>query len=218
MKEIDGIKLDNLWRERDGLGADSNNDNNKSTTGPTNNGSNTKTEPTDDEVKNIETTSRPAINTTNKPATMRAPKLPKNIDRKKILKIALIVAIILIIGGLATSVALLYQENQHLRDPQYVATEAKKADDDLLSKISLHIQLPTSDPVIYTVSNKEAEDSTQMATSLGVTLENNDKIVIYSEDKTFVVYRPGEDRIVKSGPIAITATTEDQAAIEGSTQ
>ncbi|MDR2524208.1 MAG: hypothetical protein LBC95_01545 [Candidatus Nomurabacteria bacterium] len=203
MKDLDGIKLDNLWREREGLGPGSGDERKpaeppRESENQSNDGLTAKSEPAMVDVGKKNETPR-------KSESGEAPKAPKKRNVSKPLLVALVV---LVICGLATLVVLQYQENQRLRDPQQVAAEAEKANSDLLGKVSRLIQLPSSTPIIYAVSDKEADDSKQMATSLGVTLENEDKIIIYSEDKMFIVYRPNEDRVIKSGPIAITAADE----------
>jgi hypothetical protein len=202
MKDIDGIKLDGLWRQREGLNP--NKDEAKPAKVSRPGDSMMVEEPND-------TRQEPRDNGARRNRTRKFPRGPKN---SKTTKIILIVLAVLVVGGLGTAVVLQYQENQRLRDPAYVAAEADKVNNDLINQISRSIQLPDSTPVIYTVSDKEAEDAKQMAISLGATLENGDKILIYSEDKTFVVYRPDEDRVIKSGPVAITSEAADTEPTE----
>jgi hypothetical protein len=123
-----------------------------------------------------------------------------------------ITIIVLLVAGLATGAVYLYQENQRLRDPAEVQKITDAENDEILQKVSNLMHLPKGEAVFATVTDKEAlKDQPFFAEA-----ENGDKLLIFSESSTAIIYRPSENKIVASGPVAISAdsTSTTQSTVE----
>jgi cytoskeletal protein RodZ len=136
-----------------------------------------------------------------------APKRHKKSGKKSPVA-ALVVAAVVVIGGLVAFSVYQYKQAEYLKTPEGVAEIAKKDSDELVSKVSQLIKLPDEEAVVATVDDKDKLREQPFF----VDVENGDKVLIFSAASRAVIYRPSENRIINSGPIAITA--EDAAADE----
>lgn len=138
------------------------------------------------------------------PATKPAlsPKKPKK--PKNIWKIIAIVILALLVVGLAGWGVYSYTELEKLRSPEYTEQQAQQESKALVDKVSKLIELPDEEPVVATVSDKEKlADQPFFAKA-----ENGDKVLIFSESSMAIIYRESTDKIINSGPIAISSTEE----------
>jgi cytoskeletal protein RodZ len=130
---------------------------------------------------------------------------PQRKIRKSPLKVVIIVAVAVVVVGLAVFAVYQYQQAEYLRTPEGIAEIAKRDSDALVGKVSQLIQLPDEEAVIATVDDKDKLKEQPFFADA----ENGDKVLIFSAASRAVIYRPSENRIINSGPIAITA--EDAA-------
>jgi type VI protein secretion system component VasK len=114
------------------------------------------------------------------------------------LRIALGILAAVVIVALAATVVILWQQNATLRDTdQAVAEQAQQLKD----KVSLLMEVPDETPVIATVSAvEELRDQPFFKKA-----ENGDKVLIFSAEKKAVIYRESTNKIINSGPIAVTS-------------
>jgi len=134
-------------------------------------------------------------------AKTEKPKTPEK-KKSKVPKIIITIIIILIIGGLAAFIIIQYNENQYLRSPEGIAEQQQKEAETLVEKVSKIMQLPDEQPTIATVSDKEKLSEQPFFADA----ENGDKVLIFSQAGRAVIYRTSENRIINSGPIAITSS------------
>ena len=120
---------------------------------------------------------------------------------KRRLIILVIVILAIIAAGATTLLVLQYQENERLRSPEAAAEIAQKETNALVAKVSVLMQLPNEEPVIATV-----EDITKLSDQpFFADAKNGDKVLIFPTASRAVIYRPSDNIIINSGPIAITA-------------
>ncbi|MDR1197115.1 MAG: hypothetical protein LBL08_02470 [Candidatus Nomurabacteria bacterium] len=106
-----------------------------------------------------------------------------------------------VILGLVGFGAWQYMENVNLRSPDGQKAIAEQETNDLVSKVSALIKLPDETPTIATVSDKEKlKDQPFFADA-----DNGDKVLIFAESSQAIIYRESDNRIINSGPIAISA-------------
>lgn len=127
------------------------------------------------------------------------------LSSKIIVILALVVALVSI--GFATYQ---YTEAQKLKTTE----GAKQAADDeakaLKAKVALLMQLPTEKPTVATI-----KDITKLKDQPFFNgAKNGDKVLIFTEARKAVIYRESENKIINSGPIAVTS---DQEASKGVT-
>lgn len=120
---------------------------------------------------------------------------------KKTLKVVLIVLITMLFLGLVGWGIYSYIEMQNLRDPEYSQQLAEKDKNALIEKLSKHIELPDEEVVVATVTDKEKLADQPFFEKA----EDGDKVLIFSESSMAVIYRESTDKIINSGPIAITS-------------
>ena len=148
----------------------------------------------------------PTSEKTPEPKPTVAPKKPKKQKTtKKTLKIiAIIVAGIAFLGLVGWGVYS-YMELEKLQNPDYAKQQAEQESQDLVEKVGKLMELPSEEPVVATVSDKtKLADQPFFAKA-----ENGDKVLIFSENSVAVIYRESADKIINSGPIAITSTEEE---------
>jgi hypothetical protein len=103
--------------------------------------------------------------------------------------------------GVVVVAVLEYREIIKLRDPEAQSEVIKKEALELKNKVGRLIQLPDEEPTIATV--KEA-DKLKQQDFFKDALEG-DKVLIFTEAKRAVIYRPGEHKIINSGPIVLAS-------------
>ena len=94
-----------------------------------------------------------------------------------------------------------WRENERLKDPDYVATQAQRDADELVTKVSKLMIVPDESPTIATVKDAEKLRTSEVFFK---DVENGDKILIFAAAQTAVVYRESDNRIIKSGPIVMS--------------
>ncbi len=123
------------------------------------------------------------------------------IKSKTIIKVLLLIVIIL--AGL-----LIYQVLNNADPSKQVdhTTIAKEERDDLLRRVGAHIVLPTNEiPTLATVSDPSQLKQYPFFESAAV----GDKVLIYSQNKKAILYRPSEDKIVVIAPILSKQNSEN---------
>jgi cytoskeletal protein RodZ len=143
----------------------------------------------------------------------KLPERPKKSSKKRSTKVAIIVAVAgVIFVGLAAFAIYQYSQAEYLKTPEGIAEIAKQDSDQLVEKVSQLIKLPDEEAVVATVDDKDKLREQPFF----VDVENGDKVLIFSAASRAVIYRPSENRIINSGPIAITAedTAAEQTTVE----
>ena len=169
-----------------------------------------------DEMYNQEEDNKPvAIKRSHEPQFKSEHKSPKIKKHKgsspEWKKIAAIVGAVLAVALIGWSV---YSsiELSKMQDPDYASQHAQEEVEVLVQKVGKLMELPEGEPVIATVSDKsKLTDQPFFAKA-----ENGDKVLIFADSSIAIIYRGSNDKIINSGPIAITAdTSEDGSATEG---
>jgi hypothetical protein len=124
-------------------------------------------------------------------------------------KLRLVLAILAsaVIVALVATVVILWQQNSALRNTdQAVAEQAQQ----LKNKVSILMEVPDETPVIATVSAvEELRDQPFFKKA-----ENGDKVLIFSAEKKAVIYRESTNKIINSGPIAVTSDDSGDVVTE----
>ncbi|HSW65695.1 MAG TPA: hypothetical protein VLI54_00970 [Bacillota bacterium] len=114
-------------------------------------------------------------------------------------------AAILVLLGVASVFGALYfrsraQLRQALHDsPNSVATETSA----LISKISVHMVLPSEKPTIAIV-----EDAKKLASqSFFKHAQNGDRVLVYTKSKKAILYRPSQDKVIEVAYLNTSAST-----------
>jgi hypothetical protein len=134
----------------------------------------------------------------------------------KNVQIVLIVLLIIVLGAGLGGSYFLYSLNTDLGN-KYDALNIKYQDllenpdkaaqieiDMLVSKVAELISVPTDEkPTVATVQDKEAlKDQAFFANAA-----NGDKVIIYSNAKKAILYRPSNNRIIEVAPLVLDTTT-----------
>lgn len=92
-----------------------------------------------------------------------------------------------------------YIKPQVPKDPQQAQAEELQQ---VLSAVSKLVELPTNEtPTVATVSDKEKLKNQ----AFFVRAENGDKVVIYTNEKKAILYRPSTNKIVEIAPVNISS-------------
>ena len=121
------------------------------------------------------------------------------IKSKTIIKILFL--IVLILAGL-----LVYKVYIEKQQPQVSYTDlAKQEREEVIAKVGSHIVLPNNEiPTLATVS-----DASQLKQyPFFQNAATGDKVLIYSQSKKAILYRPSEDKIVEIAPVMSKPTTD----------
>lgn len=69
----------------------------------------------------------------------------------------------------------------------------------VIGRVSRHMVLPSDEmPALLTVT-----DNAKLTSSFLKQAKNGDKVLVYQTNKKAILYRPGTDRIIDVGPVAI---------------
>ncbi|MDR1196982.1 MAG: hypothetical protein LBL08_01780 [Candidatus Nomurabacteria bacterium] len=130
--------------------------------------------------------------------------MEKTVENKSVkpkrskLRVILVVLAATVIVALAATVVILWQQNATLRNTdQAVAEQAQQLKD----KVGLLMEIPDETPVIATVSDVEKLREQPFFQKA----EDGDKVLIFSAEKKAVIYRESTNKIINSGPIAVTS-------------
>lgn len=128
---------------------------------------------------------------------------------KKWLKWLLLLLVIAAIGVFGYLYYDARQEIQRLSDPQAAAEEETKR---LTEKVGELIELPADEtPTIATVIDKERlNDQPFFARA-----ENQDRVLIYTQARKAILYRPSTNKIIEVAPINIGNNQQGQATDGG---
>lgn len=114
----------------------------------------------------------------------------------KNLGMGLAAVVLLIAVGASVYFYLQYSQTQQLiKNPTLVAQEQTK---DLLRRVGMLMELPTNEtPTIATVSDV----SKLKGQPFFVHAQNGDKVLIYTNAKKAILYRPAENKIIDVAPV-----------------
>ena len=124
-------------------------------------------------------------------------------------KIVIILGIILIIGVASAPSYYFYNQYQKaqllLKNPTEAAKEEVRA---LVAKVGQLLELPQGEePTVATVSDKEKlKDQAFFAKS-----ENGDKVLIYTNAKKAILYRPSVNKVIDVAPVNIGSPSQSLA-------
>lgn len=124
-----------------------------------------------------------------------------------------LIIIVILVGAIGASIYfyLQYQRSQKLlQNPTLVAAEETKS---LIEKVGNLIQLPKGEqPTLATVSDKnKLADQPFFANS-----QNGDKVLIYTNAKKAILYRPSINKIIEVAPINNTVVNQSPSpAVSG---
>lgn len=84
----------------------------------------------------------------------------------------------------------------------YSSNSSESEAEDIVQRVGRHYVLPDDEePTIATI-----EDKTKVKTEFFRAAKNGDKLLVYSNAKKAIIYRPTLDRIIEVGPVSIAPT------------
>lgn len=123
---------------------------------------------------------------------------------KAIAIVALLIAIASV--GFAT---LQYNETQKLKTSEGQKQVAEDEAKVLKTKVSKLMQLPDENPTVATIQDiSKLKDQAFFDDA-----KNGDKVLIFTEAKKAIIYRESENKIINSGPIAVTSDNKASSVI-----
>lgn len=132
------------------------------------------------------------------PGSTKKSKRPR-VGSKKIF----IVVLVLLLSVSIAVAAFFYTQYREIRDNPNAATVAET--EDLVKRVGILITLPADEtPTIATVSDREKLNDQPFFKDS----KNDDKLLIYTNAKQAIIYRPSENKIINVGPIALSDTSE----------
>ncbi len=135
------------------------------------------------------------------------------IPKPNTLVVSLIVLVILIVG--AAGLFWKFKPEFYRLVDAYRATETTKADATLVKTVGELMFLPNEEPTIATVTDKEKLAKQPFFAQA----ENGDKVIIYTQAKKAILYRPTQKKIVDVAPlITDTAPQPQQAPASATTE
>lgn len=144
-----------------------------------------------------------ADNKVNDPAISSEKKSKKQPNKvSKLLSKKTLVVVALVVIALLPSAYFYYKNQQaekRLRDPN---TANQQVIDEVVKKVSRHILLPTDEqPTLASVSDvSKVQDQPFFAKA-----QNGDKVLVYTQARKAILYRPDKDIIVEVAPLNISA-------------
>lgn len=131
------------------------------------------------------------------------PSKVKNNSKKTIIIVILsiIVFIILVIGGMFVYASITAHNKQVAISKMTPDELAQQETDGLVAKVSKLMSLPQDEkPSVATVTDKaKLKDQPFFANA-----ENNDKVLIYTNAKKAILYRPSTDKVIEVMPISFS--------------
>lgn len=130
-----------------------------------------------------------------------APSRPSQSSKKRRSRLRFgYVMLSIVIVALSVTAGIFYKKYSDLkRDPQIAANQETQQ---LIKSVGVHIELPKDEtPTIATVQDKNKLKDQPFFASV----ENDDKILIYTKGRKAIIYRPGADKVINVGPIAISS-------------
>ncbi len=131
--------------------------------------------------------------------------------RKWLGALAILVLLALMAGGswLAYDYNQIRKENERLSNP---TEAAKAATERLVTEVGRLVQLPTGEaPTIATVSDAaKLKSQTFFAKA-----QNGDKVLIYTQAKRAILYRPSTDKVIEIAPVNLGANQTSNTGSSG---
>jgi cytochrome c-type biogenesis protein CcmH/NrfG len=127
-------------------------------------------------------------------------------QRYKPLRVAVIVAAVLVIG-LSIVGAALYKQTQWLSSPSGITAQQQARAEALVAKVAALTSLPNERPVVSLIDDIDKLSSQRFFDGA----KNGDVVLVYESTGRAIIYRETENRIIKDGPIVPLA---DDATVE----
>jgi hypothetical protein len=117
----------------------------------------------------------------------------------KPLKLALILAGILVVVGFAIAI-ISVSRAQYLASPEGIAAQQQKRVDELVKKVGKLTGLPDEKPLATTITNVEKLQSQTFFANA----ENGDEVLVFENSGRAIIYREKLNRIINDGPLVDT--------------
>lgn len=136
-----------------------------------------------------------------------------NLPSKKPLLISLMVVAVLALAAVPSYYFYdKYQKSQELlKNPTEAARQDVKT---LVERVSKHIELPQEEPTVATVSDKEKLADQPFFQKA----ENGDKVLIYTQARKAILYRPSTNKIIEVSTVNIGGVAREATASGNVTQ
>ncbi|MEK7585900.1 MAG: hypothetical protein AAB477_01540 [Patescibacteria group bacterium] len=119
----------------------------------------------------------------------------KSISKRKFFRPSAIIIIVIIATSLSFGGYFYYKYTKLIKNPN---AEAKKEAEDLLSKVAKIYLIPTGEePTVATVSDPNALKDQSFFTQS----QKGDKVLIFSNARKAVLYRPSINKIIETAPL-----------------
>jgi uncharacterized protein HemX len=125
-------------------------------------------------------------------------KRRRKISGRTIISLVAVAAIV----GLGTIVFLQRRTIEDLNTATPSTEQVQKESAELKAKVSKLMELPNEDAIVATVENADKLKSQTFFENV----ENGDKVLIFTESKKSVLYRPSTNLVINFGPIVLTNT------------
>lgn len=146
-------------------------------------------------------------------APVTTPKSPEKDKKKGRTKRVLVAArvhwwkvliAVVIIGGLAFFLQNYFHTRNELKKLSDSKTAAQASDQQLINEVSAYVVLPQNEtPTVATVN-----DVSRLKNQVFfLNAQNGDKVLIFSQAKTAILYRPSVKKIVEYAPINVDASS-----------
>ncbi|MGE5042131.1 MAG: LytR C-terminal domain-containing protein [Candidatus Levyibacteriota bacterium] len=121
---------------------------------------------------------------------MKVPPVVQKVLKKKLYLAILIAALVIIIfvGGAITTALVIKSQK-----PVDKVTLARQETQELLSRVSRLITVPSEYPVVATV-----KDKSKLTDPFFTDAQNGDKVLIFNKAKKAILYRPSTDKIINA--------------------
>lgn len=126
--------------------------------------------------------------------------------RKQLLALVVILALVGLGGFYAYKYNQAQNEVKRLSNPQESAREETRQ---LIAKVGVLVEVPTDEPpTVATVTDaSKLKDQAFFAKT-----QNGDKVLIYTQSKRAILYRPSTNKIIEIAPVNLGANATDQPA------
>lgn len=121
------------------------------------------------------------------------------------LKSALVLLLAVLAGGSVVFGVMQFQRSQQTKQNSVLAAQQEIAS--TLKLVARHMELPGETPTIATVS-----DSTKLqGQPFFKNAKNGDKVLIYTQAREAILYRPSSDKIISVAPVNLQNPTATQS-------